>query len=102
MDKTLVVPRRFNGPPESGNGGWTSGAVAALLSPGPGGAVQVRLAAPPPLDVELTTIANWCAAHGLAELCLSTEFDDMKKQLGGDEAFFEAVLSHLGGAAGET
>ena len=48
-----------------------------------------------PLDVELTTIANWCAAHGLAELCQSNTFDDMKKQLGGDEAFFEAVLSHL-------
>jgi AcrR family transcriptional regulator len=49
-----------------------------------------------PIDVELTTIGNWCAAHGLAELCQSKEFDDMKKQLGGDEAFFEAVLAHLG------
>jgi AcrR family transcriptional regulator len=48
-----------------------------------------------PLDVELSTIANWCAAHGLAEMCQSKEFDDMKKQLGGDEPFFEAVLSHL-------
>ena len=49
-----------------------------------------------PIDVELTTIGNWCAAHGLAELCQSKEFDDMKKQLGGDEPFFEAVLDHLG------
>ena len=47
------------------------------------------------LDVELTTIANWCAAHGLAELSQSNGFDDLKKQLGGDEAFFAAVLSHL-------
>jgi AcrR family transcriptional regulator len=52
-----------------------------------------------PLDIELTTIANWCAAHGLAELSQSNGFDDLKKQLGGDEAFFAAVLSHLGAAA---
>ena len=27
----LIVPRRFAGPPSSGNGGWTAGALAALL-----------------------------------------------------------------------
>lgn len=53
-----------------------------------------------PIDVELTTIANWCAAHGLAEMCQSKEFDDMKKQLGGDEPFFAAVLSHLSSSSG--
>jgi hypothetical protein len=50
---TLVVPARFNGPPRSGNGGWTSGALASLLAPAAGAAVQVRLSAPPPLDVPL-------------------------------------------------
>ena len=50
---SLTIPARFNGPPHSGNGGWTSGAVAALLGPPPGGAVRVRLSAPPPLDVEM-------------------------------------------------
>jgi AcrR family transcriptional regulator len=54
-----------------------------------------------PIDVELSTIANWCAAHGLAELCQSNQFDDIKKQLGGDEAFFEAVLDHLGSVRGQ-
>lgn len=49
-----------------------------------------------PLDVELATIAGWCAAHGLAEMAQAREFDDLKKQLGGDEAFFAAVLDHLG------
>ncbi|WP_426565699.1 hypothetical protein ACPPVT_03995 [Angustibacter sp. McL0619] len=49
---SLVVPARFNGPPHSGNGGWTSGAVAALLHPA-GRTVQVRLSAPPPLDVPM-------------------------------------------------
>ena len=50
---TVVVPSRFNGPPRSGNGGWTCGALASALSPGDGEAVQVRLMAPPPLEVPL-------------------------------------------------
>ena len=27
----LIVPRRFCGPESSGNGGWTAGALAALV-----------------------------------------------------------------------
>ncbi len=50
---SLVVPARFNGPPRSGNGGWTCGAIADLLVPGPDEVVQVRLLAPPPLDTPL-------------------------------------------------
>jgi hypothetical protein len=50
---SLVVPARFNGPSRSGNGGWTCGALAARLTPGPDEAVQVRLLAPPPLEVGL-------------------------------------------------
>jgi len=61
MSRTLVVPRRFNGPPASGNGGWTAGALASRLTgaaegaegaEGGAGAVgaAVRLSAPPPLD----------------------------------------------------
>lgn len=46
----LSVPRRFRGPTSSGNGGWTAGALAAYLSPGP---VRVSLRRPPPLDTPL-------------------------------------------------
>jgi hypothetical protein len=49
----LVVPGRFNGPPRSGNGGWTCGALASRVTAGDDQAVQVRLSAPPPLDVPL-------------------------------------------------
>ena len=52
---SLTVPARFNGPPTSGNGGWTAGAIAAAA--GTLGAVPpltVSLKAPPPLDTELT------------------------------------------------
>ncbi|WP_246142609.1 hypothetical protein [Nocardioides rubriscoriae] len=47
----LTIRARFCGPPSSGNGGWTAGALAAYLAPGP---VRVRLRVPPPLDVPLT------------------------------------------------
>jgi hypothetical protein len=46
----LVIPRRFNGPPASGNGGWSAGAFAGLVG---GGVAEVTLIKPPPLDVPL-------------------------------------------------
>ncbi len=53
---TLVVPRRFRGPAGSGNGGWTSGALALHLAPGADGPppARVRLSAPPPLERPMT------------------------------------------------
>jgi hypothetical protein len=45
----LVVPARFKGPPNSGNGGYTCGLVANLVD----GPAAVSLRAPPPLDREL-------------------------------------------------
>jgi AcrR family transcriptional regulator len=48
------------------------------------------------IDLELATIAAWCAAHGLAEMLSFRQFDPLKEQLGGEEAFLRAVLSHLG------
>lgn len=47
----LTIPPRFRGPASSGNGGWTSGALAAYLAPGP---VKVMLRKPPPLETPLT------------------------------------------------
>jgi hypothetical protein len=50
----LIVPQRFHGPPRSGNGGWTSGALAERLAPKPDTTVTVALRLPPPLDTPLT------------------------------------------------
>jgi hypothetical protein len=51
-----IIPRRFNGPPASGNGGYVGGLLAMHLSGLPAGAsVEVTLRAPPPLDAELDT-----------------------------------------------
>jgi AcrR family transcriptional regulator len=48
------------------------------------------------LDVELATIAAWCAAHGLSEIAGYRQFDRLKEELGGEEAFVQAVLEHIG------
>lgn len=47
---TAAIPARFNGPPTSGNGGYSCGVLAAFVD----GAAAVRLHAPPPLDVEMS------------------------------------------------
>lgn len=46
---TLVIPSRYNGPPNSGNGGFTCGLVAGFVGPG----AEVTLRKPPPLDIPL-------------------------------------------------
>jgi AcrR family transcriptional regulator len=46
--------------------------------------------------LELATIAAWCAGHGLAEMATFKQFDHLKAELGGERAFFEAVLNHMG------
>jgi hypothetical protein len=45
----LIVPRRFCGPPDSGNGGYTCGLLAQEL----GGVVECTLRMPVPMDVPL-------------------------------------------------
>ena len=49
-----------------------------------------------PLDLELATIAAWCAGHGLAEMISFKQFEPLKEALGGEEAFLRAVFEHLG------
>ncbi len=46
---TVTIARRFRGPEDSGNGGYTCGTIAAVL----GGEAEVTLRHPPPLDVPL-------------------------------------------------
>ena len=48
------------------------------------------------VDLELATIAAWCAAHGLAEMRGFKQFDQLKEAVGGETAFLRAVFSHLG------
>ena len=52
--EALTIPRRFNGPPRSGNGGYVCGRLANYLD----GPASVRLRVPPPLERELKVEAN--------------------------------------------
>ncbi len=49
---TIVIARRFRGPPRSGNGGYVAGRLARFVD-APGRSVAVRLNRPPPLEVPL-------------------------------------------------
>jgi hypothetical protein len=49
MADSLVIAARFNGPPDSGHGGYSAGLAAALVE----GPAEVALRAPPPLEREL-------------------------------------------------
>ena len=51
---------------------------------------------PDPSELQLATIAAWCAAHGLAEMASFKEFDGLKESLGGEEGFIRAILDHIG------
>ncbi len=67
----MIVERRFRGPPDSGNGGYVAGRLAALLAPH---SAQVRLHLPPPLEVPLQVSdasasgASWQEAEHRLEL----------------------------------
>lgn len=59
----MIIESRFNGPPGSGNGGYSSGVFAtALIGAGP---AEVTLRRPPPLDVPLTAGTTAAADGGL-------------------------------------
>ncbi|NJP32236.1 hypothetical protein [Micromonospora thermarum] len=61
----MIIGARYNGPPGSGNGGWSAGtfAASALDTPqsrpaAPDDAVEVTLRRPPPLETPLTRHGN--------------------------------------------
>lgn len=51
---TVVIARRFNGPPDCGNGGYASGLIANAIVR----TVRVRLSKPLPLDVPLSVVRS--------------------------------------------
>jgi hypothetical protein len=48
---SLAIPARFNGPPDSGHGGYSAGLAASLVD----GPAEVALRAPPPLETPFAT-----------------------------------------------
>lgn len=54
MSLSVSIPRRFNGPLDSGNGGYCSGVVAGFVD----GPAEVSLRSPVPLETQLEVIAD--------------------------------------------
>jgi hypothetical protein len=52
VPETVRIPARFNGPLESGNGGYSAGAIARFLP----GSAEVSLRRPVPLDRDLEVV----------------------------------------------
>ena len=50
MPESVVIPKRFNGPPKSGHGGYVAGIIAEFV----GGPAEVTLRMPPPLETPLS------------------------------------------------
>jgi hypothetical protein len=69
MQESIIVPARFRGPPESGNGGYVAGVVAECFGneASADAAVEVTLRAPTPLDREMTVLR---AEDGSVQLVL--------------------------------
>jgi hypothetical protein len=62
---TGEIPARFNGPPGSGNGGWSAGAFAVAAGARVGGSpIEVTLRVPPPLATHLTVVDSVRVLHG--------------------------------------
>jgi hypothetical protein len=96
----LVVPSRFCGPPSSGNGDWSAGALSSYAGAEcpedhgrPWPTVTVSLMAPPPLDVPMTVtpgepsgvVATYAGAPVLAARCTDDEVADVEP-VSADEA----------------
>lgn len=63
MDMQITIANQFNGPPTSGNGGYSAGMLGRLID----GPATVRLHAPPPLDTPLDVVdtgEGLAARHG--------------------------------------
>jgi hypothetical protein len=59
----IIIDGRHNGPPGTGNGGWSAGLISTRLDPGgldPGGkaGAEVTLHKPPPLEIPLSVVES--------------------------------------------
>jgi hypothetical protein len=57
--KSVVIEKRFCGPPNSANGGYVCGILAAHI----GGPAEITLLAPPPLGQQLVLVAGECGVE---------------------------------------
>ncbi len=85
---TVTIPARYNGPPDSANGGWFAGHLARVVlhaqDDDGGRVVSVRLSAPPPLERELTVSTADDGAIVVRDKSIDGESEIARARLGGD------------------
>lgn len=107
ISEHLLVPRRFCGPPDSGNGGWTAGALATHLtrdcpdnraSEWP--TIEVSLRQPPPLDSPMSlteedgvTSASFGGAVIVSAKLVESELRDVDPVASGEAKAAEATYA---------
>jgi hypothetical protein len=79
--EAIVVPNRFNGPRDSGNGGYSAGLIAGLVD----GPAEVRLRSPVPLDtpleVERRTDGHVLVTNGSALIATAAPAGELELQV---------------------
>ena len=63
MPESLTIPRRFNGPLESGQGGYVAGLVSGFLD----GVAEVSLRRPVPLETPLELVREDDGSVGVVD-----------------------------------
>jgi len=93
MSNAVTIERRFRGPSESGQGGYSCGLLArALDAP----AAEVTLRAPPPLDVELELVGADDGArlfHGGELIAEATALSELELDLPAPVSLEEAAAA---------
>ena len=108
----LIVPSRYCGPPSSGNGGWSAGALSAYAGAEcprdhsrPWPVISVSLMAPPPLEVPMTVspaedggvVATYDGRPVLAVRCTDDEVVDVDPVTADEARAAEASYAGLVG-----
>lgn len=100
MKQSVIIDKRFQGPPQSGNGGYCAGLLARQLT----GAVQVTLRKPPPLDKALTIERAGDNLHLMDDATLLAEAESTSLELElppiPDLSEAERAAGHFAGFAG--
>ncbi|MGI8666248.1 MAG: hypothetical protein ACR2N4_09485 [Jatrophihabitans sp.] len=93
---SIRIPARFNGPPDSANGGVVAGLLAALVDTD--GPVQVSLRRPPPLETDLR-IESVESVSGQLRACDGSDLIAVAEPAAGDIAPVPPVDYRLAVAA---
>jgi hypothetical protein len=103
VSESVTIPARFNGPLESGNGGYSAGALAAFLE----GAVEVSLRRPVPLETALRVsreddgrVLAFDGEDLVAEACSASGFELDVPEPVGVEAARAATAGYRGKSDG--